>query len=186
MAAAIITFLLIGRWAESSARSRAGRAVRELTTLGALQARIIDQADPDAPERLVPVEAVRTGDRFAVRPGDKVPVDGVVVWGSSAVDESMLTGESLPVQKAEGATLTGATVNVDGVLHATATAVGDDTALAQLVELVERAQVSKPEIQRLADRIARVFVPGSARPRRPDVRRVGRWPARPNGACSRR
>jgi heavy metal translocating P-type ATPase len=159
MAAGIISFLLIGRWAESSARSRAGRAVRELTTLGALQARILDSADPDAPERLVPVEAVRRGDRFAVRPGDKVPVDGVVVWGSSAVDESMLTGESLPVQKAEGAALTGATVNLDGVLHATATAVGADTALAKLVELVERAQVSKPEIQRLADRIARVFVP---------------------------
>jgi copper-transporting P-type ATPase V len=159
MAAAIITFLLIGRWAESSARSRAGRAVRELTTLGALQARLVDPADPDAPERLVPVEAVRRGDRFAVRPGDKVPVDGVVVWGSSAVDESMLTGESLPVQKTVGATLTGATVNLDGVLHASATAVGRDTALAKLVELVERAQVSKPDIQRLADRIARVFVP---------------------------
>jgi cation-transporting ATPase V len=159
MAAGIITFLLVGRWAESSARSRAGRAVRELTTLGALQARLIDPDDPDAPERLVPVEAVRKGDRFAVRPGDKVPVDGVVVWGSSAVDESMLTGESLPVQKSEGANLTGATVNLDGVLHATATAVGTETALAKLVELVERAQISKPNIQRLADRIARVFVP---------------------------
>jgi cation-transporting ATPase V/Cu+-exporting ATPase len=159
MAAGIITFLLIGRWAESSARSRAGRAVRELTTLGAVQARILDPANPDAPARLVPVETVRRGDRFAVRPGDKVPVDGVVVWGSSAVDESMLTGESLPVEKAPGATVTGATVNLDGVLHATATAVGTDTALARLVELVERAQVSKPEIQRLADRIARVFVP---------------------------
>ncbi|HWH10153.1 MAG TPA: heavy metal translocating P-type ATPase [Solirubrobacteraceae bacterium] len=159
MAAAIITFLLIGRWAESSARSRAGRAVRELTKLGALQARILDPTDPDAPEHLVPVEAVRRGDRFAVRPGDKVPVDGVVVWGSSAVDESMLTGESLPVQKTVGATVTGATVNLDGVLHATATAIGAETALAKLVELVERAQVAKPEIQRLADRIARVFVP---------------------------
>jgi cation-transporting ATPase V len=159
MAAAIISFLLIGRWAESTARSRAGRAVRELTSLGALQARLIDPRDPDGPERLVPVEDVRRGDRFAVRPGDKVPVDGTVVWGSSAVDESMLTGESLPVQKAAGMTLTGATVNLDGVLHATATAVGTATALARLVELVERAQVSKPEIQRLADRIARRFVP---------------------------
>jgi copper-transporting P-type ATPase V len=159
MAAAIITFLLIGRWAESSARSRAGRAVRELTKLGALQARILDPADPDAPERLVPVEDVHKGDRFAVRPGDTIPVDGVVVWGSSAVDESMLTGESLPVQKGPAAVLTGATVNLDGVLHATATAVGADTALAKLVDLVEHAQVSKPAIQRLADRIARVFVP---------------------------
>ncbi len=159
MAAAIIAFLLIGRWAESTARGRAGRAVRELTTLGAVQARIVDPADPAGPGRLVPIEAVRRGDRFAVRPGDKVPVDGIVVWGSSAVDESMLTGESLPVQKATGATLTGATVNLDGVLHATATAVGSETALAKLVELVERAQVSKPKIQRLADRVARVFVP---------------------------
>ncbi|HEX3874027.1 MAG TPA: heavy metal translocating P-type ATPase [Solirubrobacteraceae bacterium] len=159
MAAGIITFLLIGRWAESSARSRAGRAVRELTRLGAVQARLIDPGDPDAPERLVGVEDVRRGDRFAVRPGDKVPVDGIVVWGSSAVDESMLTGESLPVQKTAGSSLTGATVNLDGVLHATATAVGSETALARLVGLVERAQVSKPEIQRLADRIARVFVP---------------------------
>jgi len=159
MAAAIITFLLLGRWAESTARGRAGRAVRELTRLGALQARILDPADPRAPERLVPVEDVRRGDLFAVGPGDKVPVDGLVVWGSSAVDESMLTGESLPVQKAAGATLTGATVNLDGVLHATATAIGRETALAKLVELVERAQVSKPEIQRLADRVARVFVP---------------------------
>jgi cation-transporting ATPase V len=159
MAAAIITFLLIGRWAESAARSRAGRAVRELTRLGALQARLLDPADADGPERLVPVEDVRRGDRFAVRPGDKVPVDGTVVWGSSAVDESMLTGESLPVQKDVGMKLTGATVNLDGVLHATATAVGTDTALAKLVELVERAQVSKPDIQRLADRVARVFVP---------------------------
>ena len=159
MAAAIISFLLIGRWAESIARGRAGRAVRELTTLGAVQARLVDPADSHGTERLVPVEAVRRGDRFAVRPGDRVPVDGIVVWGSSAVDESMLTGESLPVQKAPGAPLTGATVNLDGVLHATATAIGRETALAKLVELVERAQVSKPEIQRLADRIARIFVP---------------------------
>ena len=96
---------------------------------------------------------------FLVRPGDKVPVDGIVIVGASAVDESMLTGESLPVEKSAGALLTGATVNVDGVLRARATAVGADTALSQLVALVERAQASKPQIQRLADRIARVFVP---------------------------
>jgi cation-transporting ATPase V len=157
--AVIIAFLCIGRWCEATARNRAGRAVRELTMLGAQQARLLDPADPAAAERLVPVEAVRRGDLFLVRPGDKVPVDGLVVSGSSAVDESMLTGESLPVEKSEGATLTGATVNVDGVLRASATAVGADTALAKLVELVERAQASQPQIQRLADRIARVFVP---------------------------
>jgi cation-transporting ATPase V/Cu+-exporting ATPase len=157
--AVIIAFLCVGRWCEATARNRAGRAVRELTRLGAQQARLLDPADPAAAERLVPVEAVRRGDLFLVRPGDKVPVDGIVVSGSSAVDESMLTGESLPVEKSKGATLTGATVNVDGVLRASATAVGADTALAKLVELVERAQASQPQIQRLADRIARVFVP---------------------------
>ncbi len=159
ISAVIITFLCVGRWAEATARNRAGRAVRELTMLGAQQARLLDASDPSVPERLVPVEQVRRGDLFLVRPGDKVPVDGIVVSGSSAVDESMLTGESLPVEKSEGATLTGATLNVDGVLRAMATAVGADTALAKLVELVERAQASQPQIQRLADRIARVFVP---------------------------
>ncbi len=157
--AVIIAFLCIGRWCEATARNRAGRAVRELTMLGAQQARLLDSSDPAAAERLVPVEQVQAGDLFMVRPGDKVPVDGIVVSGSSAVDESMLTGESLPVEKTEGSSLTGATVNVDGVLRATATAVGADTALAKLVELVERAQASQPQIQRLADRIASVFVP---------------------------
>jgi cation-transporting ATPase V/Cu+-exporting ATPase len=157
--AVVIAFIVIGRWCEATARNRAGRAVRELTMLGAEQARLLDPADPSAPEQLVPVEDVRPGDLFLVRPGDKIPVDGLVVSGSSAVDESMLTGESLPVEKSEGATLTGATVNVDGVLRASATAVGADTALAKLVALVERAQASQPQIQRLADRIASVFVP---------------------------
>jgi cation-transporting ATPase V len=157
--AVIIAFLCIGRWCEATARGRAGRAVRELTMLGAQQARLLDASDPDAGERLVPVEDVHPGDLFLVRPGDKVPVDGVVVSGASAVDESMLTGESLPVEKGVGDTLTGATLNVDGVLRASATAVGADTALARLIELVERAQASQPSIQRLADRIARVFVP---------------------------
>ncbi len=103
---------------------------------------------------------MRRGDVFLVRPGDRVPVDGIVIDGASAVDESMLTGESLPVEKEAGALLTGATLNVDGVLRARATAVGADTALSQLVALVERAQASKPQIQRLADEIARYFVPG--------------------------
>ncbi len=159
MAAMIVTFLLIGRWCEASAKGRAGRAVRELAMLGASQARLVDEQDPTAPERLVPVEQVQRGEVFLVRPGDKVPVDGIVLSGDSAVDESMLTGESLPVQKHSGSMLTGATLNVDGALRARATAVGADTALAQLVRLVERAQASKPQIQRLADRIAGVFVP---------------------------
>jgi copper-transporting P-type ATPase V len=154
--AVIIAFLCIGCWCEATARNRGGRAVRELTKLGAQRARLLDPVDPSAPERLVPVEMLHQGDLFLVRPGDKVPVDGLVVSGSSAVDESMLTGESLSVEKTEGDLLTGATVNVDGVLRATATAVGADTALAKLVE---RAQASQPQIQRLADRIASVLVP---------------------------
>ncbi len=160
MGAIIVAALLIARWCEAKARSRSGRAVRELARLGATQARLVDPEDPRAPERLVPVEQVRRGDVFLVRPGDRVPVDGIVIDGASAVDESMLTGESLPVEKEVGALLTGATLNVDGMLRARATAVGADTALSQLVALVERAQASKPQIQRLADEIARYFVPG--------------------------
>ncbi|HEV3035398.1 MAG TPA: heavy metal translocating P-type ATPase [Solirubrobacteraceae bacterium] len=159
MGATIIAALLIARWCEAKARSSSGRAVRELAQLGATQARLVDPDDPDAPERVVGVEQVRRGDVFRVRPGDSVPVDGIVIAGASAVDESMLTGESLPVEKQAGALLTGATLNVDGVLLARASAVGADTALSQLVALVERAQASKPKIQRLADEIARVFVP---------------------------
>ncbi len=159
MGAIIIAVLLVARWCEAEARSSSGRAVRELAQLGATQARLLDADDPSAPERVVPVEQVRRGDVFRVRPGDSVPVDGIVTAGASAVDESMLTGESLPVEKDVGASLSGATLNVDGVLQARATAVGADTALSQLVALVERAQASKPRIQRLADQIASVFVP---------------------------
>jgi copper-transporting P-type ATPase V len=159
MGAIIVAALLIARWCEAKARTSSGRAVRELAQLGATQARLLDPGDPGASERLVPVEQVRRGDVFRVRPGDSVPVDGIVIVGASAVDESMLTGESLAVEKDVGALLTGATLNVDGVLQARATAVGADTALSQLVALVERAQASKPKIQRLADQIASVFVP---------------------------
>jgi copper-transporting P-type ATPase V len=159
MGAIIIAVLLVARWCEAKARGSSGRAVRELAQLGATQARLLDADDASAPERLVPVEQLRRGDVFRVRPGDSVPVDGIVIDGASAVDESMLTGESLPVEKRAGAMLTGATSNVDGVLLARATAVGADTALSQLVALVERAQATKPRIQRLADRIASVFVP---------------------------
>ena len=160
MGATIIAALLIARWCEAKARTSAGRALSELTQLGATRARLLDPENPSAAERLVAVEEVRRGDLFLVRPGDRIPVDGVVIDGASAVDESMLTGESLPVEKRAGAPLTGATLNVDGVLRARASAVGADTALSQLVALVERAQASKPQIQRLADEIARYFVPG--------------------------
>jgi cation-transporting ATPase V/Cu+-exporting ATPase len=159
MGAVIVAALLISRWFEARARGNAGRAIRELARLGATAARILDPDDPTASERLVPVEQVRRGDLFLVRPGDKVPVDGIVISGDSAVDESMLTGESLPVAKAPGMLVTGATLNIDGVLRARATAVGADTALSHLVALVERAQASKPKLQRLADDIASWFVP---------------------------
>jgi cation-transporting ATPase V/Cu+-exporting ATPase len=160
MGATIVAALLIARWCEAKARASAGSAVRELAQLGATRARLLDREDPSAPERMVAVEELRQGDMFLLRPGDTIPVDGVVIEGASAVDESMLTGESLPVEKRAGAALTGATSNLDGVLRARATAIGADTALAQLVALVERAQSSKPKIQRLADEIARFFVPG--------------------------
>jgi copper-transporting P-type ATPase V len=159
MGAIIIAALLIARWCEARARGSSGRAVRELAQLGATQARLLDPEHPDGPERLVPIERLRRGELFRVRPGDRVPVDGIVIAGASAVDESMLTGESLPVEKGEGALLTGGTVNKDGVLQARATAVGAQTALSHLVALVERAQASKPQLQRLADRVAGVFVP---------------------------
>jgi cation-transporting ATPase V len=159
MGAIIVAALLISRWCEARARASSGRAIRELAQLGATQARLVDLEDVDAPERMVAVEQLHRGDVFRVRPGDSVPVDGIVIEGASAVDESMLTGESLPVEKVVGALLTGATVNLDGVLLARATAVGADTALSRLIALVERAQASKPNIQRLADEVARVFVP---------------------------
>jgi copper-transporting P-type ATPase V len=159
MGAIIVAALLVARWCEAKARSRSGRALRELARLGATQARLLGSEDPHGPERMVAVEQVRRGDLLRVRPGDRIPVDGIVIDGASAVDESMLTGESLPVEKQGGALITGATVNLDGVLVVRATAVGADTALSQLVALVERAQASKPKIQRLADDVARVFVP---------------------------
>ena len=159
MGATIIAALLVARWCEAKARNRAGRAIRELARLGATQARLVDPEIPTGLERLVAVELVRAGDVFVVRPGDKVPVDGIVIEGASAVDERLLSGESLPVEKSSGSLLTGATQNIDGVLRARATAVGADTALSQLVGLVERAQASQPQIQRITDRIAAVFVP---------------------------
>jgi copper-transporting P-type ATPase V len=154
-AAVIITFVVLGRYFEARAKGRAGQAIRALLELGAKEARVLrgDQ------EVMVPVEQVEVGDLLRVRPGEKVPTDGEVVAGASAVDESMLTGESVPVEKAPGDPVTGATVNTSGVLTVRATRVGAETALAQIVRLVEDAQASKGNIQRLADRVAGVFVP---------------------------
>jgi cation-transporting ATPase V/Cu+-exporting ATPase len=153
--ALIIAFLLLGRYFEARAKGRASGAIRTLLELGAKEARLV----VDGQERLVPVEQVQVGDVLRVRPGEKIPVDAEVVGGSSAVDESMLTGESVPVDKRPGDRVAGATLNSQGVLTVRATAVGADTALSQIVRLVEEAQGTKAPVQRLADRIAGIFVP---------------------------
>lgn len=154
-AALIIAFIILGRYFEARAKGRASSAIRKLLELGAKEARLVI----DGEERMVPVDEVRVDDLVRVRPGEKIPVDGVVIAGSSAVDESMLTGESVPVEKQEGNEVAGATINANGVLTIRATAVGQDTALAQIVRLVEEAQGTKAPVQRLADRISAVFVP---------------------------
>jgi len=154
--ALIIAFLLLGRYFEARATSRASQAIRALLELGAKQAR---RLGTDGIEQTVPVEAVQVGDRLRVRPGEKVPVDATVLDGTSAVDESMLTGESVPVDKAPGDPVAGATLNTHGALTAEATAVGADTALAHIVRLVAEAQDTKAPVQRLADRISAIFVP---------------------------
>ncbi len=154
-AALLIAFLTLGRYFEVRAKRGAGKAIRALLELGAKEARVIRAGV----EVMVPVEQVQVGDLLRIRPGEKVPTDGEVVDGASAVDESMLTGESVPVDKTVGHTVSGATVNTSGVLTVRATAVGADTALAQIVSLVTAAQTGKGKAQRLADRISAVFVP---------------------------
>ncbi|MEB3065708.1 copper-translocating P-type ATPase [[Mycobacterium] zoologicum] len=153
--ALIIAFVVLGRYFEARATGKASEAISKLLEMGAKEACLL----VDGQELLVPVAQVRVGDLVRVRPGEKVPVDGVITDGRAAVDESMLTGESVPVEKAVGDRVAGATVNIDGLLTVRATAVGADTALAQIVRLVEQAQGGKAPVQRLADRISSVFVP---------------------------
>jgi copper-transporting P-type ATPase V len=155
VAAAIVALLALGRYFEARAKSRAGHALRALLELGAKQARVVR----DGRELLVDIDQVQVGDVLRVRPGEKIPTDGEVVDGASSVDESMLTGESVPIDKQPGDRVAGATVNTSGVLTVRATAVGGDTALAQIVRLVQDAQRGKAPVQRLADRISAVFVP---------------------------
>ena len=154
-AALIVAFLVLGRYFEARAKSRAGKAIRALLELGAKEARLVR----DGLELMIPADQVVVGDLMRIRPGEKVPTDGEVVDGVTAVDESMLTGESVPVEKSEGAKVAGATINTSGVLTVLATAVGADTALAQIVKLVSEAQAGKGAAQRLADRVSAVFVP---------------------------
>ena len=153
--ATIIALILLGRFLEARAKGRTSEAIRRLMDLQARTARVLR----DGEELDVPVEEVRVGDIVVVRPGEKIPVDGVVASGRSAVDESMLSGEPLPVEKGPGDEVTGATVNGTGSFRFQVTRVGNDTVLAQIIKLVEEAQGSKAPIQRLADKVASVFVP---------------------------
>jgi Cu+-exporting ATPase len=155
VAAMIMAFHLTGRYVEASAKGRASQAIRKLLELGAKTARIL----VDGTEREVSIDEVQPGDVMVVRPGEKIPTDGVVVEGESAVDESMATGESMPVNKHPGDEVIGATVNQDGLLKVRAIRVGKDTFLAQVVRLVEEAQGTKVPIQAFADRVTAVFVP---------------------------
>jgi P-type Cu+ transporter len=155
-AAVVTTFILAGRWFEARAKRRAGSALRALLELGAKDVALLGA---DGAERRVPVEDLAVGDRFVVRPGEKVATDGVVEEGSSAVDRSMLTGETVPVEVSPGSDIAGATVNAGGRIVVRATRVGADTALAQIASLVEAAQTGKAPVQRLADRVSGIFVP---------------------------
>ena len=153
--ALIITLILLGRLLEARAKGRTNEAIKKLAGLQAKTARVLRGGE----ELDVPLENVRVGDVVVVRPGEKVPVDGRVVSGGSAVDESMITGESIPVTKREGDEVIGATINTSGSFRFEATKVGEDTTLHQIMRMVEEAQGSKAPIQRLADRISAVFVP---------------------------
>jgi Cu+-exporting ATPase len=149
------TLIILGRFFEARAKGRTSEAIKKLMGLHAKTARVVR----DAKETDIPIEEVQVGDIVVVRPGEKIPVDGMVERGSSAVDESMLTGESIPVEKLAGSEVYGGTLNKTGSFHFKATKVGKETALAQIIKLVEAAQGSKPPIQKTADKIAGVFVP---------------------------
>ena len=155
-AAFILVFITLGNYLEARSKGQAGEALRTLLEMEADQAMLIDS---DGTEREVPLDEVEVGDRMKVRPGEQIPTDGVVVDGQSAVDESMVTGESVPVEKAAGDEVVGSTMNENGVLIVEATKVGADTALKQIVRTVKEAQSRQPEIQNLADRISAYFVP---------------------------
>ncbi len=156
VASVVTTFILAGRYFEARAKRRAGAALEALLDLGAKDVAVLGD---DGAERRVPVEELAAGDRFVVRPGERVATDGVVESGSSAVDQSLVTGESVPVEVGPGDEALGATINVGGRLVVRATRVGEETALAQIARLVTEAQSGKAPVQRLADRVSAVFVP---------------------------
>lgn len=154
-AAVIITLVLLGKLFEVRAKGRTGQAIKKLLDMQAKTARVIR----DGEELEIAIEEVAVGDQVIVRPGEKIPVDGAIVKGKSAIDESMITGESIPVDKNIGDTAIGSTINKNGTLTIEATKIGKDTALAQIVKVVEEAQGSKADIQRVADRVSGIFVP---------------------------
>jgi Cu+-exporting ATPase len=155
VAAMIMAFHLTGRYVEETAKGRASQAIRKLLELGAKTARVL----VDDVEKEIPIEEVKVDDVMVVRPGEKVPTDGLILKGESAVDESMATGESMPVNKHPGDSVIGATVNQEGLLFVRATKIGKDTFLSQVVKLVEECQGSKVPIQEFADKVTGVFVP---------------------------
>lgn len=155
VATAVTLFILFGNWLEARAKKQSSAALRALMDMGAKEVSVLR----DGVEVLIGVDMLGVGDEFVVRPGEKIATDGVVVDGRSSIDESMLTGESIPVDVAVGARVTGATINHEGRLVVRATAVGSDTQLAQMARLVEEAQDGKADIQRLADRVSSIFVP---------------------------
>ena len=155
VAAAVTTFMLLGRYLEHRAKRDAGAALRALMESGATEATVLR----DGAEKLLPVAMVKPGDVMVVRPGERIPTDGQIIEGSAAIDASMMTGESVPVDASVGDIVLGGTINTSGFLQVRATRVGDDTELARMAALVERAQTGKSDAQRLADRISGIFVP---------------------------
>ncbi|GAB3720040.1 heavy metal translocating P-type ATPase [Nocardiopsis nanhaiensis] len=161
VAAGVTSFILLGKYFEARSKRNAGSALRALLEMGAKEVTVLRGEGASAREELVPVDRLEVGDRFVVRPGEKIATDGTVEEGTSAVDMSMLTGESVPVEVAPGSAVAGATVNAGGRLVVRASRVGSDTQLAQMARLVEEAQNGKAAVQRLADRVSGVFVPGA-------------------------
>ena len=155
VAAAIMSIFITGKYIESRAKGRATKEIKKLLELGAKKARILRGKE----EIEIPIEEVKIGDILIIKPGEKIPTDGIVIRGASAVDESMVTGESMPTEKTIKSNVIGATINQDGILYIKATKIGKDTFLAHIIKLVEEAQGTKVPIQRLADKVTSIFVP---------------------------
>src|SRR5665647_3097583 len=155
VAIGILAFVLLGKYIEELIRRRSAASIRKLLELQPTMARVVK----DGKETDMPIDEVKVGDVIIVKPGEKIPIDGAVIEGYSSVDEKLLTGESIPVEKTVGSEVVGATINKTGVLTIKATRVGDQTALSQIVHLVEEAQASSAPVQRFADRIVKYFVP---------------------------